>query len=182
MAFIVETGNGSSTSNAYASVTFVDEYHQERGHHTWVAATHKKQQAIIGATDYIEKRFGVRFRGSRRTRDQGLQWPRIGARDNGGWDLDLVPRQLKQACAEYALRVLESGELAPDPEDDAPGAITGKREKVGPIEEETTYDAGGGRAPLTSLVSSDSIQEYPAADLLLEELLRGANSRRLIRG
>lgn len=182
MNFVVEDGSGDPDANAYATVEFVTTYHADRGHFDWVGSSNRKQQAIVAATDYLDKRFGTRFRGSRRNRDQALQWPRIGATDNSGYDFPDIPKQLKQACAEYALRVLTLGELAPDPSEGEEGEITGKREKVGPIEEEVTYAEGVSRSTLTSLVSSGSLLEYPAADLLLEELIKSSSNRRIVRG
>jgi len=63
--------------------------------------------------------------------------------------------------------------------------VTRKREVVGPIEEETDYGRLGtasGREPISGLVSTSNIPEYPAADLLLQELITSFNSRRIVRG
>lgn len=69
MAFIVETGSGTPGANAYASVSFVANYLIERNRefeNTWNGLpTPEKQASIIAATDYIEQRFGQRFKGSK---------------------------------------------------------------------------------------------------------------------
>lgn len=93
---------------------------------------------------------------------QGLTFPRVGLT---GWDGRLVigiPDKLKQATAEYSVRALVA-RLDPDLTADSTGALVQrKREKVGPIEEETEYAAGA--IPQT-------FRHYPAADALLLEYL-----------
>lgn len=203
MAFVVETGDGLTDSNAYSAVAEVDTYHTDRGNTKWTGSNGVKQSAIIRATDYIEKRFGKRFRGVRRTKEQSLQWPRINAYDDADYmyDFNEVPEKLKQATAEYALRALLLGELAPDIPPNVPGmnnatgsttteitpsgSITAKKEVVGPLEEETHYEARDAgyntRAAVSDLLGASSIPEYPAADLLLEELIRRGSDRRIVR-
>lgn len=209
MAFTPEDGSGLDTANAYADVSYVDSYHADRGHASWAGLdTAIKQTCIVRATDYIDKRFGRKFRGQRRRREQELEWPRYNAFDDDGFllaDVDTVPRQLKKACAEYALRAAVYSELAPDPllvvplqdftGDDLPEpadelpatAIREKSEKVDVVEESVAYQsptqryASGGRPPTSSLVATGDIPTYPAADLLLEELLT-MGQRKLVRG
>lgn len=97
---------------------------------------------------------------------QALQFPRSALYDSSGRPVVGVPLGVKQATAEYAVRA--HGEaLYQDPTIDETGrAVVGKREKVGPIETETTYADG---ASLSSL-----IKPYPAADRLLTEYLTPA--------
>jgi hypothetical protein len=209
VAFIVEDGSVVANANAYAAVAYVDTYHDDRGHGSWAAFDDtKKQQCIVRATDYINKRFGRRFRGIRVHRGQVLQWPRFNVFDDDGlilYNSDELPEELKQATAEYALRAGLVGELAPDPiavvppqdlTPDTPttrteltgGLIKRVSEKVDVIEETKSYQtiediASGGRnkGGFSSTVSDGNIPEYPAADLLLEILLT-TNKRRLARG
>lgn len=204
MAFVVETGAGLNNSNAYATVEFVDAYHTDRGNTKWTGITAAKQAVIIRASDYIDKRFGRKFRGTKLLRDQAMNWPRTDAYDDSGFPYETysIPERLMQAVAEYALRALLLGELAPDVPPNVPpmnntsgstsetnvagGTITLKREVIGPLEEETRYSdpssSTSTRAGISSLVSSGSIPEYPAADLLLDELVKSSNSRRIVRG
>lgn len=69
MVFIVETGSGTPGANALASVAFVTAYLTDRGREAendWVYKTELEQQAfIVAATDYIETRWGQRFKGSK---------------------------------------------------------------------------------------------------------------------
>lgn len=192
MAFVVEDGNGLPTANAYIDVAYADAYFADRAITAWTGADNVKQAAIIKATDYIDKAFGSRFLHGKafvsvpsdETLDQALEFPRdarVSFIGNANYtDVQYVyrqdsfvtsplakpvqiPRCLKQATAEYALRAL-SNALAPDPEMDASGLeVTSKTEQVGPITETVAYfNAAGIRVT----------QPYPAADLLLKPLIR----------
>lgn len=184
MAFVVEDGTKPENANSYLSVAEADAYFTDRGITTWTGADNLKQIALVKATDYIEKRFGSKFRGRRESKDQSLSWPRYNAVDDDGFLLsgvNEIPRRLKQATAEYALRAL-SAALLTDPDNTLPsGQIVEVREKVGPIEEQTKYENKPGM-PKSSLVSDQYIPEYPAADLLLQGLLKSGMSRELGRG
>jgi hypothetical protein len=199
---------GAPTQNAYVAEAIVDAHHTDRNNTAWFDFTSpEKQAAIIRASDYVDKRFGRRFRGVRRTVDQGLEWPRIDATDEDGYALPDNPAQLQKAIAEYALRAAICGVLAPDPTLPVPkqsfesgnlervqepsGEITRRLEKVGPIQEETYYRSpssaatsnisAGAREVQTLMVNDYIIPEYPEADLWLEELLRSSGSVRLAR-
>ena len=213
MAFQVDSGSGDSGSNAYISAADVSTHHADRGNSAWLDfTTPEQEQAIIRASDYIDKRFGRQFRGLRKTKGQGLEWPRISAFDNDGYLLsgpDDIPRQILKACAEYALRAAICGVLAPDaplpvpkqdltdssgdrPEQETTGQITRKKDKVGPLEEERWYETTsqtlsrnlgtGATGVRSSLVNDFIIPEYPEADLWLEELLRTTMTVMLARG
>ena len=214
MAFTPETGQGLPNSNSYATVAFADTYHADRGHVSWAnLPTATKEQCLVRATDYIEKRFGRRFRGERKgdSTQQALEWPRLNCWDDNRLLLangNQIPLALLQATAEYALRASLLGELAPDalmpvpPQDlgvnnpSSPpagdiitGQVSSKSEKVGDIEEKTAYQTASEVAARTRnkvamgfVVSDFNIPEYPAADLLLEKLLRSNTARRIARG
>jgi len=103
---------------------------------------------------------------------QPLSFPRVHLRDREGLFVTGIPLKLKQSAAEYAVRALSSA-LMPDPTIDATGrAVIRKREKVGPIEEETEYVDGAAISQL--------IKPYPAADRLIAEYVTGTG--RVIRG
>jgi hypothetical protein len=194
------------------SVADVDTHHADRGATNWNDfTTPEKEQAIVRASDYIDKRFGRRFRGLRKTKEQGLEWPRLDAFDDDRYLLsgpDDLPRQLLKACAEYALRAAVCGVLAPDPplpvpkqdptdmatrpEQEETGQLTRKREKVGPLEEDKWFEttsqvlgrnlAAGATGVKSGLVNDFLIPEYPEADMWLEELLRSNMNIMLARG
>lgn len=82
--------------------------------------------------------------------------------------------------------------LAVRPDQEETGQITRKKEKVGPLEEDTWFEttsqtigknlAAGATGVKSGLVNDFLIPEYPEADLWLEELLRSSTSSRLARG
>lgn len=213
MAFLVEDGSGVPLANSYITEAYADTHHADRGNDAWSDFISPEQlAALIRASEYIDKRFGNRFRGIRKTKGQGLEWPRHDAFDNDGFLLsgvDDLPRQLEKATAEYALRALICGVLAPDPilpvpkqdlsttpvtrdTDVITGEVSRKRDKVGPLEEERWYDTrsasavrnlgAGARGVQSSLINDFNIPEYPEADLWLEELLKSSMSIGLRRG
>jgi hypothetical protein len=173
VALIVEDGTGVANANAYASLAFADSYHALRANKTWADATvAAKTGAIIRATDYVDQRW--RFVGQTTEAIQALAWPRINAIDvNGALHDDEVPEPVKKATAEYALRALERA-LLPDPSTDDGGKfVTLKREKLGPLEEETRFSEALGRA---------FTQPFPSADRILSRSgLVVSNSNRTIR-
>ena len=166
MAFTVEDETGLATANAYISVAEFEAYWDDRGfvHSSYNSAA--KQTAIIKATDYIENRYRTRFKGSREFNEtQNLSFPRVRLYDEDGNLVSGLPKRLKYATAEYAKRALIA-ELAPDPTvDDTGQRVVRKREKVGPIEEETQYVEAG---------AINIFKPYPAADLLLQEYIAPA--------
>lgn len=208
MALVVEDGGGNSLANAYISVAYADTYHSDRGHTNWTGTNEQKEASIIRATDYLDKRFGRKFRGTRQSKSQALEWPRLDALDNDGYLLageDEVPRNLQKACAEYALRALTLGELSPDPLSPVPsqnnsssaaqstdvisGFVKAKTEKVGPIETSTEYETSSqtstnspNRSGQSILTQDQFLPQYPAADLWIEELIKNPLSVKLVRG
>lgn len=66
---IIETGSGIRRANSYVTVTIITNYLTERGRETensWSTATTAQQEAAaIAATQYIDTRWGPRFKGTR---------------------------------------------------------------------------------------------------------------------
>ncbi len=77
MTLILETGAGVYTANAYATETFVDSYLTERNRSTensWTSlVTAVKEAAIIAATQYIDQRWGSRFKGTKLAYFDGVE-------------------------------------------------------------------------------------------------------------
>lgn len=209
--FTPDDGSGLDTANSYMSEDASLQYHADNGNAYWAGLTQPvRQTALVRASKYIDKRFGARFRGSRRRRTQGLAWPRLGAYDNDGFYLDTIPPQILQACAEYAVRAAYYNVLAPDPARSTPsqdmttspapvgadliaGQVRSKTKKVGPLETSTSYitnaeiigrsKIGDSRSPQSSVVNDYFIPEYPEADLWIEQLIRSPfQSATLARG
>lgn len=143
MTISVETGTGSATAESFISVTDADTYHSDRGATSWAAlTTAQKEQNLRKATEFMTGQYRQRWKGVRMTSTQALDWPRAyvylepvvtGANQefpNLVAD-DIVPVEVKRACAELALKSY-SAELLADTE------RATVREKVDVIEVE--YD------------------------------------------
>jgi len=200
MAFTPETGTGVAGANGYITAAEFKAHHDDRGvdYATYLANDTLIQYAIVKATDYVDKRFGRRFRGDKQSSAQGLEWPRYDAWSDEDFLLSGVPDALKKAIAEYALLAGKLGrDLAPTPPpnfpvmDPATGAITqsgsgpikAKTEKVGPIEDATEYAVGETGLPVAGSGNlTQNIPEYPQADLWIEELITPYSQRTLHRG
>lgn len=208
MGFTVEDGTGITGANAYVTTAYADAHHGDRGNTKWTdssVTTAEKQQAIVRATDYLDKRFGRKFIGLRDKRLQSLEWPRVNAVDRDGHALDdQVPPQVEKACAEYALRALLANVLSPDVPSPVPsqdmrfgetsGVATGTGEiveesfKAGPVEETIKYksisdNAGGPEidSDKSGQVTDAFIPQYPEADMWIEELLKSSSTGHLNR-
>lgn len=173
MAFVPEDGTGFPDANSYGFVEDADDYFTDRGNAAWIAFPDEKKQAcLIQATDYIDSYYGARFIGTPTTTTQALEWPRTDAE---GFDADEIPEELKRATYEYAMRA-SVGPLMPDPIVGSAGVgVVTVKEKVGEIERE--YQPIGGYGAQVMYY-----RPYPAADLLLQDLLRkGYGGDRVIR-
>lgn len=137
MSLIVEDGTGKADAESYISVIDADTYHSNRGNADWASlSTAEKEQLLRAATDYMVAVYRLRWDGYRYINTQALDWPRIYVpmRDICSVnafpqyvDFDIVPVQVKNACAEFAFKANSETLLA----DQTQGTI---REKVGPIE------------------------------------------------
>ncbi len=165
---IVEDGSGLANSEAYISVADADAHFSARSNATWAALTDaQKEAALRNATDYMTQTYRLRWKGTRVSATQALDWPRAmverpdyaytGA--NGYTMIDgayyfpsnEVPAEVARACAILALTASAS-DLAPNV-----GRLK-SRVKVGPIE--TEYVAG-----------SSALTRYTAVDDLLKPFL-----------
>jgi hypothetical protein len=200
MAFTIEDGTGLATSNAYITAQEFVDHHTDRGVEAASDGTFSDAAVlagIINATDYVDKRFGRRFRGDRLYSTQALEWPRTDAYTDEDYLIQGIPAPLKKAIAEYALITLQlARNLAPIPapdfgiqdpatgtvSNDSSGKILEKSEEVGPIKESTKY-ADGTNQPMTGTGNlTQQIPAYPQADLWLEEILTSYSNRRMSRG
>jgi hypothetical protein len=143
MALIVETGAIVAGAESYISVADADTYHANRANTAWDSVD-DKEAALRKATDYMVQMYRQRWKGFRKTSTQPLDWPRslvalepavdgmdgteyfTGAAFTYIVPNDTVPTEVKNACAEFALRAAV-GELAADVDRLA------SSEKIGPI-------------------------------------------------
>jgi hypothetical protein len=143
MAFVLETGDGLATANAYGEHTGLVAYAADRGT-TLAQPQATLEQALIRATDFLQRR-GLHWKGCQvKPLEQALDWPRYGVYDAHGYALasDELPRELVLATYELAIRAL-AADLSPDPSVDASGvAVVKSKDKVGPIEVEREFTGG----------------------------------------
>lgn len=77
------------------------------------------------------------------TSNQTTEWPRQGVVDFNGNTVNGIPRAIREACAECAIRVLSGVDLQPDFNTDLGGGgglVKSIMKKVGPLETSITYD------------------------------------------
>lgn len=164
MALEVEDGTGKTNSESFISVADTDTRHSNFGNTAWTGTTAAKEQALRKATAFMEQAYRSRWKGNKHTVDQALSWPRNSVVVDGfvTIDSDVVPAEVKNACADLALKALAET-LAPDLER---GVV---REKVGPIE--TEYDR-----------ASPQAKRFRAIDMMLAPFLKGGSGMaRLVR-
>lgn len=158
MSLIVEDGTGLADAESYLSVADAAIYHANMGTDAaWAAvgATAVQEAMLRRATNYLRSRYYNMWEGSAVAAAQRLDWPRSGVPTRDGYGAiasNSVPEEVKNACAELALKAF-SADLMPDQNQ----AV--KREKIGPIEVEYSE-------------YSPSSPSYVAIDAMLAPLLR----------
>ena len=155
MALEVEDGTGKATAESFISVTDASTYHTARGNAAWAALASDtvREQCLRKATDYMEQVYRSRWQGCRVGETQALSWPRYDVEVEGyAIDSDVVPTEIKNACAELALKA-SAAELNPDLTQGV------AREKVGQIEVE--YDK-----------ASPQFTRYRAIDAIISPYLK----------
>lgn len=144
MAIKVETGEGLPDANSYCSLVEAEKYHETMGNTGWASLGEERQSSLLAqATQYMVAKYRMRWKGRRVKLEQSLDWPRVGVvvEDMSGQgiasfgimqvDHTKIPNEIKNACAELALRA-NIGTLAKDQKQ------TVINKTVGPIS--VTYD------------------------------------------
>ncbi len=169
MALIVETGAIVAGAESYISVSGADTYHSDRGNASWAALTTAvKEQNLRKATEYMLQVYRQRWKGSRMSSGQTLDWPRafvyidqiLSGSSYAFPSLvsnTVVPVEVQRACAELALKSSTAELLADLTQQKA--SVT-----VGPIS--TTYDS-----------SSPQFKRYTAIDAMLSPYFEGVDGK-----
>ena len=155
MSLIVEDGSIVTGAESYITVAEASTYHSNRGNATWAALTSDavREQCLRKATDFMRQAYRSRWQGYKVNEDQALDWPRYGVEVEGyAVDSDIVPTEIKNACAELALKA-SAAELNPDL---TQGVLS---EQVGSIQ--VTYDKG-----------SPQFTRYRAIDAIIAPYLK----------
>jgi len=128
----------SATANSYVTVAEADIYFSEErlNSEVWtsilVGDTTTKPRALIEATFLIDSAFT--FVGTKRTVEQALRWPRVGAMsyDYEEFDYDEIPTLLKRATCELAIVLIGSDPFAGSTLDRELGRIVSEA-VIGPL-------------------------------------------------
>lgn len=167
MTLVVETGSGSASSESYAAVADCAAYATKFGKTFPASPVDAAEAALRRGTARLDGKYHSRFPGCRTNgRDQGLEWPRVGACDAEGYAIasDEIPQEIIDACCELAIiELADPGSLSPTV---TPGQIE-KRIKVDTIEVE--YAA-------TSTSVYDQRPVPTVVDDILSSLLTGSAS------
>jgi DnaT-like ssDNA binding protein len=140
MTIIVENGTVVTGANSYVSAADFTAYALARG----VTLTSGAETLLIQAMDYIES---LSFIGTKWTRDQSLQWPRLNVHIDGyANDVNHIPQELINAQMQVAMAIdTGNGPLATV-------ARSTKRERVGELEVE--YMAGAAATPIVRTINA----------------------------
>ena len=143
MTLIVETGQGIYDADSYVTRDYVDTYWANRPHDAnataWAASSNNNDNrdgCIREATLYLDAVYNVRYRGKRRSRVQGLEWPRTDAFDEDNYELPDLPSEIQKAVAELAVRAITT-RLAIDY--DRSGNLASEERKIGALSIKTNY-------------------------------------------
>lgn len=146
MALIIEDGTIVADAQTYAEIADVDAYYAARPSEgtAWLALTTdpEKDEAILLTTEWIESRYDSRWKGTRVSSAQELDWPRIGATVNGFlFPSNAIPGELIVAIAIGVEDYLTNGDWQGASDDSS--TIVKERSKLDVLEEEIEYGGGG---------------------------------------
>lgn len=145
MTIIIEDGSVVPNANSYASIAEADVYFALVTDTVWAGkTTAEKEAGLIKGTRFIDATY--MFKGTLKSHEQALSFPRLSLVDNEGRDFSgVIPAKLKNALCEFALASFTSN-LTPTVGADS--AV--KRKKVDVLEIEyrdnaptkTTFSSG----------------------------------------
>ena len=149
-------GNSIAVSESFPGlVNFFDSNTLEDGDDS-------KELALRLGTQWLDGKYNARWIGHPLNRDQALDWPRNGAQRQNGFHIDAeeIPRELKDALAEMALKTLTTDIF--DIDETTSGAIKSFTNRVSVLSQSKTF-VGGGQV---------NIKKFRKVDDLLRQILR----------
>lgn len=166
---VVEDGSGKSDSDSYIPISEAESYMDDFGL-AWPDnyGEHEKEIGLRLGTQHIDKTYRTRLQGSRVTKEQALDWPRIGVTIAGGRfniDSNEIPDDLKRATVHAAVSVANQATTSLGPDKTDPGRVKVEKVKIDVIEIETEWSQ-----------SKDDEVEYTMVDRLMAQFL-GAGDR-----
>lgn len=166
MALIIEDGTGKADADVYVSVKDFDAYATKRNLLDLIDLEPEvKTAALIAATEYADSY--KRYKGRRASAGQALEFPRIELQDWSSYDVEGIPKRLKDAVLFLATTVAGGTPLYETL--DGQAIIS---EAVGPIS--TTYAAPEG------VESRHKV--FTTADKLLAPYVRNVDDLRPVPG
>lgn len=143
---VVENGTGLQNAESYVSVAFVDNYfntfYSAEKSYSWKSQRDDlKEIALRQVTSYYEFKYAIDLPGTRKTSNQSLSWPRVGALHDGSYiDSTVVPTLLQQAIAELAIKyAADSSVFFPDRDSEA--GVSEESVSIGSMSVSTKYSA-----------------------------------------
>ncbi len=144
MALNIQNDLGTTVdANSYVDGAYYVAYMADRGitiAYTTVEEIAQVDASLIQATSYIDTAnsyCGEKLNG----RDQTTAFPRSPLYDDGGYSVEGVPREIKEAQCEYAYIYTEQGTLQPN--QNINGSVKRTKEVTDVIEEEVEYTGSG---------------------------------------
>lgn len=168
MALIVEDGTGKSDAEAYGTVLEATAYHTRLGNSVAWAAVADQELAMRRGARFVDLKYELRMRGTRKLATQALAYPRLDVWTDDDHEVspDDVPTRVMEANFEAALRAGVSGtNLMPDVAASESGSVVAEAISVGPIS--ISEELSGGRS---------SEAEYKVIDRILMPLLTGVHA------
>lgn len=142
------TGNAATTA-IQAAIVKATDYLDQKYRYSGIKLLQQLGNSVVSANAiFLEPwltPFGIQGQSmlTPSTTTQGTEWPRQGVVDFSGNTVNGIPKVLKAACAELALRVLNGVVLQPDYDPNlvgAGGVVSSVTKKVGPLETIVAYD------------------------------------------
>ena len=139
MTLVVEDGNGLADAESYVSAAdATDHVNKWRDSADWNGASEAdKERALRRATRFVNAH---RFIGFRAFEKQALDWPRahVGYVDGQEIFSDQVPRRIREATIEAAIRDIEGDDLLTDHDS---GTVRRLSQQVGSLSQTTEFAA-----------------------------------------
>jgi hypothetical protein len=138
--FVVEDGTGLTNSTTYCTVNFLKQYWDDFGYDYSSYTDTQLEQTMNRSTRIIDSTYRGRFPGVRYTREQSLEWPRVGAAyvDGNYINYNEIPIELQRAICEMVYGIL-TGEADLQPVVKATTEVVSEEIKVDVIEEKKVY-------------------------------------------
>lgn len=160
-ALIVEDGTAKTDASTYGLVaTVITELDLLGDPATWVALSVEAQEdACRSVTLWLDRKYRGLWKGDRKTRDQGLAWPRVNGFDEDNFFISSteLPKELVTAHAVMCGKVADGESLDVD---QTVQSIKSEKVQAGPVMKDVEYTG-----------SKRSGKKYPTIDEILAPII-----------